>query len=120
MPRIDGILTSGRGELAAVTRPASGPVSRATILGVAIADVSTSEAIGIVHAMLRRQDGRTRRVYFVNAHSLNIAASDPDYRRILNAGDTVFGDGTGVRWAARLRGVRLRDNVNGTDFIPRC
>ena len=30
----------------------------------------------------------------------------------------MFGDGTGVRWAARLGGVRLRANLNGTDFVP--
>ena len=107
-----------RGRLVDVTRPASVPDSRLAILGVSIVDASMSEAIETVHAMLRRHDGCTRRVYFVNAHSLNIAASNPGYRKILNAGDVVFGDGTGVRWAARLRGVRLRDNINGTDFIP--
>jgi len=56
--------------------------------------------------------------YFVNAHSLNAATSDRAYRKVLNSGDIVFGDGTGVRWAARLRGIRLRDNVNGTDLVP--
>ncbi len=104
--------------LSDVARPAAVPDSRLTILGVAITDTTMSDAIEIVHAMLRRHDGCSRSVYFVNAHSLNIAASDRDYRKILNAGDTVFGDGTGVRWAARLRGVRLRDNINGTDFVP--
>ena len=103
---------SGRAQSASVRD------SRLTILGVAITDVDMSEAIEIVRAMLRRHVGCTRRVYFVNAHSLNVAASDPVYRKILNSGDTVFGDGTGVRWAAKLRGVRLRDNINGTDFIP--
>jgi N-acetylglucosaminyldiphosphoundecaprenol N-acetyl-beta-D-mannosaminyltransferase len=37
---------------------------------------------------------------------------------VLNAGDHVFNDGTGVRWAARLNGVRLRDNLVGTDLVP--
>jgi N-acetylglucosaminyldiphosphoundecaprenol N-acetyl-beta-D-mannosaminyltransferase len=96
----------------------SSDVRGSTVLGVGIANVSMSDATEIVGAMLRRRDGCTRRVYFVNAHSLNIAASDPIYRNVLNSADTVFGDGTGVRWAARRRGVRLRDNVNGTDFIP--
>jgi len=30
----------------------------------------------------------------------------------------VFNDGTGVRWAARMKGVRLRDNLCGTDLAP--
>ena len=37
---------------------------------------------------------------------------------MLNAADFVFGDGTGVRWAARLQGVRVLDNLVGTDFTP--
>ena len=62
--------------------------------------------------------GPTRCVYFVNAHTLNLAAADPAYREVLNAADYVFGDGTGVRWAARLQGVRVHDNLVGTDLVP--
>jgi N-acetylglucosaminyldiphosphoundecaprenol N-acetyl-beta-D-mannosaminyltransferase len=32
--------------------------------------------------------------------------------------DYVFNDGTGVRWAARQRGIKLQDNLCGTDLIP--
>jgi N-acetylglucosaminyldiphosphoundecaprenol N-acetyl-beta-D-mannosaminyltransferase len=32
--------------------------------------------------------------------------------------DYVFADGTGVRWAAKLQGVRVLENINGTDFVP--
>ena len=61
---------------------------------------------------------RPAAVYFVNAHTLNLAASDAAYRDVLAAGDCVFGDGTGVRWAAPLQGVRLHDNLVGTDLTP--
>ena len=91
---------------------------RLSVLGVGIANVSMPEAIETVSDMLRRRDGGTRSVYFVNACALNIAASDRAYHDVLNRGDRVFGDGTGVRWAAKLRGVRMRDNVNGTDLVP--
>ena len=37
---------------------------------------------------------------------------------MLNDGDLVFADGTGVRWAARLQGVRVVENMTGTDFVP--
>ena len=40
------------------------------------------------------------------------------YRQVLNAADFVFADGTGVRWAARLQGVRILENMVGTDFVP--
>ena len=89
-----------------------------TVLGVRITDVHMTRALEIVRGMMGRSDGRTRSVYFVNAHALNVAASNAAYREVLNSADCVFGDGTGVRWAARLQGIRLCDNVNGTDLVP--
>jgi N-acetylglucosaminyldiphosphoundecaprenol N-acetyl-beta-D-mannosaminyltransferase len=91
---------------------------RLELLGVDIFDVTIPRAIEQLDAMIRRGAGGCRAVYFVNAHTLNLACSEPGYRDVLNQADAVFGDGTGVRWAARLRGVRLQDNVNGTDLMP--
>jgi N-acetylglucosaminyldiphosphoundecaprenol N-acetyl-beta-D-mannosaminyltransferase len=77
------------------------------------------EALALVEGWIDAPGPRARAVFFVNAHTLNLAADDPDYRRTLAEADAVFGDGTGVRWAARiLHGARLVDNVNGTDFVP--
>lgn len=61
---------------------------------------------------------RPHSVFFPNAATLNLAAGDPAYRDVLNAADFVYPDGTGVRWAARMRGVDLLANLNGTDVIP--
>lgn len=58
-------------------------------------------------------------VFFVNTASFNIAFSKQGFRETVNRADIVFGDGTGVRWAARvLAGRKLKDNVNGTDLLP--
>lgn len=92
---------------------------RVSILGVDVTDVSMREAIEMLMALIHHKERRTRAVYFVNAHTLNCAADDEQYRDVLNRGDIVFGDGTGVRWAARAQGVNLLDNVNGTDLVPR-
>jgi N-acetylglucosaminyldiphosphoundecaprenol N-acetyl-beta-D-mannosaminyltransferase len=90
-----------------------------SVFGVPIADLDMREAMQVCIASLRCGDGRRRAVFFANAHTLNNAASDPSYAGTLRSGDWVFGDGTGVRWAVRwLYGVRLRDNVNGTDLVP--
>jgi N-acetylglucosaminyldiphosphoundecaprenol N-acetyl-beta-D-mannosaminyltransferase len=87
------------------------------ILGVDVTDVTMKEALRILETMVR--EGSQRSVFFVNAHSLNLAREDPAYLRVLRAADFVFGDGAGLRHAARLlHGVRLKDNVNGTDLIP--
>jgi N-acetylglucosaminyldiphosphoundecaprenol N-acetyl-beta-D-mannosaminyltransferase len=58
-------------------------------------------------------------IAFVNAHTLNLAAQAAAYRDLSNRAACVFGDGTGVRWSALLRGVRMKANLNGTDLVPR-
>jgi N-acetylglucosaminyldiphosphoundecaprenol N-acetyl-beta-D-mannosaminyltransferase len=98
--------------------PVDRELPRFSVLGVHIHNVSRRRAIGLIERAIRRRDGQTRSVFFVNAHTLNLAAADPSYRDVLNAGDLVFADGTGVRWAARLQGVRVRENLPGTDFVP--
>ncbi len=89
-----------------------------TVLGVRIHNVTRRQAIELLEQAIRRRDGRPVSVFFVNAHTLNLAAADPSYREVLNAADFVFADGTGVRWAARLQGVRILENMVGTDFTP--
>jgi len=89
-----------------------------TILGVRLTDVSRGRALELIEESILDDDGQTRSIFFVNAHTLNLAADDEEYRTTLNSADCVFGDGTGVRWASRLQGRCVRDNVNGTDLIP--
>ncbi len=91
---------------------------RFSVLGVHIYNATRQEAIARIEEAIRRRGERPAGVFFVNAHTLNLAAADPSYRQTLNSGDLVFGDGTGVRWAARLQGVRVRDNLPGTDLVP--
>ncbi|MGX9296190.1 WecB/TagA/CpsF family glycosyltransferase [Tsukamurella paurometabola] len=86
------------------------------ILGVRFDDLSVDSAVTRLQEAARGAEALT--VVFPNAATLNLAARSPTYRDILNSADFVFGDGTGVRWAARMRGVRLRANLNGTDVIP--
>ncbi len=93
---------------------------RLAVLGVNITDLTLLEAIELLHERIRMRSSSRRawRVYFANANTLNHACDDPSFREVLNGADHVFGDGTGVRWAARAKGVRLRGNVNGTDLVP--
>ncbi len=89
-----------------------------SLLGVKILNVAMQRAVELLENALRNPGDRAHSVFFVNAHTLNLAAARQEYRAILNAGDFVFGDGTGVRWAAWLQGVRIADNLVGTDFTP--
>jgi N-acetylglucosaminyldiphosphoundecaprenol N-acetyl-beta-D-mannosaminyltransferase len=86
------------------------------LMGVEITDLPFDAAVARLGAWI--DAGERRALYFVNAHTLNVAARDRAFREVLNRGDAVFGDGTGVRWGARSRGLRLRANLNGTDLVP--
>ncbi len=91
---------------------------RFRVLGVEIDNVTRRQAIDLIEEAICRRDDSPASVFFVNAHTLNLAAADPSYRDVLNASDFVFADGTGVRWAARYQGVCVRENLLGTDFTP--
>lgn len=95
------------------------PTDVVSLFGVPIQNCSRGEAIGRFERLLGAPERPLRAVFFVNAHTLNLAHASPAYRDVLCSADQVFGDGTGVRWAARLvHGVRMVDNVNGTDLVP--
>ena len=100
------------------TREILKPPERFAVLGVNFSNVTRTQAIELLDEALCSRKGRARSVFYANAHTLNLAAADPSYRDVLNAADFVFADGTGVRWAARLQGVRILENMVGTDFIP--
>jgi N-acetylglucosaminyldiphosphoundecaprenol N-acetyl-beta-D-mannosaminyltransferase len=93
--------------------------SNVSVFGVRIANLDEPAAIHALWQMIDDYDGHSRAVYFVNAHTLNFAARQPAFGGVLNRAACVFGDGTGVRWAARCRGVRMKANLNGTDLVPR-
>lgn len=58
------------------------------------------------------------KVYFVNAHSINIAANDSQFQQILNQSLLTLPDGSGVKIAAKMKKVAVKENVNGTDLLP--
>lgn len=58
------------------------------------------------------------RVYFINAHCFNIAQQDPVYRQLVNEAEYVLNDGIGIELGAKVFGIQLKENLNGTDFTP--
>jgi N-acetylglucosaminyldiphosphoundecaprenol N-acetyl-beta-D-mannosaminyltransferase len=91
---------------------------RFAVLGVSIHNVTRREVVDAFDAAIRDRDDHAKSVFIVNAHTLNLAAADPSYRKVLNSGDYVLADGTGVRWAARMQGIQVRENLVGTDPVP--
>ncbi len=91
-------------------------LSSVSILGVRIHNATRAEALDRIEGFLREERGHA--VFFVNAHCVNVAWSEPGYREALHRADLVLPDGTGMRLAGLLLGRPLRDNVNGTDLFP--
>lgn len=72
-----------------------------------------------VEAILRlTQTGRTYRVYFANAHSIEVASRNADFFTALKRSNLLLADGSGVLLGSRLAGHPLTHNLNGTDLIP--
>jgi UDP-N-acetyl-D-mannosaminuronic acid transferase (WecB/TagA/CpsF family) len=57
-------------------------------------------------------------VTFLNAHYINAAWNDPEYKSALSAFRWVVPDGVGLRMAARLAGLYPVANIPGTDLVP--
>ncbi len=58
-----------------------------------------------------------RVISYVNAHCLNIASADHEYRDILNVTDLVYSDGVGAVWAGLLLSRCRLEKITGRDWI---
>jgi N-acetylglucosaminyldiphosphoundecaprenol N-acetyl-beta-D-mannosaminyltransferase len=61
----------------------------------------------------------TYTLFFLNAHCFNIAQQDAGYYEALQKADYLLNDGIGLKLASYFRGIRFRENLNGTDMIPK-
>lgn len=107
-------MTSGRAieSIAVVDRPKESMI----LLGVRFHRVTRQETVACLSDYFGK--AQARKVYIVNAHTLNVAWSDERFREILNASDLLLNDGTGVQIASRLVGRPFPDNLVGTDLVP--
>lgn len=58
-----------------------------------------------------------RTILYVNAHCLNLACEDEDYREALNSADLVYPDGIGVVWGGRWLAELQMHKITGADWI---
>lgn len=100
--------------------PQQAPEPRPRIVAARVDNLSVSRAVDAILGPPGATD-RTRFVFFVHAHALNIAAFDREFASLLASADLVLPDGIGLRIAARMLGVAMRHNLNGTDLLgPLC
>ena len=91
-------------------------VNARTLLGVRLEAQRREEAVSTIDQAV--DQGRSLRIAFANAHTLNIATKSQGFRDVLER-FLVFNDGVGVDIASRFKfGRGFSDNINGTDFVP--
>lgn len=91
-------------------------LTRRTILGVSFEPMDRDQAVAKIDDEF--ESGRPLQVAFANAHTLNVAKRDSDFRDALER-FLVLNDGIGTDIASRIKfGKPFPDNLNGTDFVP--
>ena len=100
----------------AASRRRDPPGDEVTLLGVRFDRLPRTAALDALAGAFG--SGEARKVYIVNAHTVNLAWRDPEFRAVLNGADLLFNDGTGVQLASRVAGKPFPDNLVGTDLTP--
>jgi len=103
---LSGVVAGGQSAVAA---------DRPFIVSSQVDNVTVDEALD---AILEPTEGRNRMAFFVHPHALNLARFDREFAQRLTRADLVLPDGVGIRVAARILGIGMRHNINGTDLLP--
>jgi N-acetylglucosaminyldiphosphoundecaprenol N-acetyl-beta-D-mannosaminyltransferase len=88
---------------------------RVPILGVAVDDVTETEAIAQIAAFVAA--GGPHHVVTVNPEFVMEARHNPAFRRVLAAADLATPDGFGLLLVARWRGTPFRGRVTGVELV---
>ncbi len=115
--RTDATAPRGRPRPAAASSLCHNPAWPVSILGVPFDNVSGTNALSQIEAMVASR--RPHYVVTANVDFLVQAHRDVELRRILVDADLVLCDGTPLVWAARWLGNPLPERVAGSDIAPR-
>ena len=89
------------------------------LLGVRVDNISGETAMKLIHdCVANRRGGLTGKVFFTNVHTIHLARKESSFMQIVNGGDLVLADGSGLKLAGRLLNKPILENLNGTDFVP--
>ena len=101
---------------AAVSRYEGDALPARSMLGLDVVDADVAATLDWLGWRMARK--HPTHVAFLNAHCANVARSNPAYQQALARADAVLPDGSGIALAARMKGVSLAANLNGTDLVP--
>ena len=76
-----------------------------------------NEALSLCSETLK--GNKCKSLFFINAHCFNVAQKNIEYRNALLNSDFVLNDGIGIKIAGILARIKFKENLNGTDLIPK-
>ncbi|MFC1806773.1 exopolysaccharide biosynthesis polyprenyl glycosylphosphotransferase [Candidatus Omnitrophota bacterium] len=88
---------------------------RSNILGLNIDKLNTEDVLGYIDEAILRE--KKTQVSYINAHCVNLAFSDQEYKDIVSRSDLLYPDGMAIVWASYLYGDPLPERVNLGDFF---
>ena len=91
-------------------------LDQSRILGVRVDCLDMDAAIDRIAKLV--ESGGHHLVATVNPEFVMRAGVDREFARVLESADLCLADGSGVVWAARRQGCRIRGPVTGVDIIP--
>ena len=79
--------------------------------------IEEKKALEICREIIRGH--KLKSLFFLNAHCFNVAQKNVRYKQALNSADLILNDGIGLKLGGYLTGLRITNNLNGTDLIPK-
>ena len=94
-----------------------GKLGKINFYGIGLDLVDTKQILNLCDNYLKNEEAST--IFFLNAHYYNLSCRNDEYRRILNKSTVVLNDGIGVKLGLKLKKLNAKENMNGTDLIPK-
>jgi N-acetylglucosaminyldiphosphoundecaprenol N-acetyl-beta-D-mannosaminyltransferase len=89
---------------------------KANLGNISVSILNTEKTLELVWDRLL--ENRKTRIFFINANNYNISQKDSYYEKCLNQAEIVLNDGIGIELGARVFGIKLEEDMNGSDFSP--
>ncbi|MDQ4146063.1 MAG: WecB/TagA/CpsF family glycosyltransferase [Actinomycetota bacterium] len=90
------------------------PYETIDILGLEYARLTAEQALSEAERLYEQEAPAW--IAVENVHGVNLACADDEHQKLLNRADLLLNDGKGVMLAARLKGSRFREDLNGNHF----
>jgi len=85
-------------------------------LGTRVDNITKETALKFIKEYVK--DNLTRKIFFTNVHTIQIARKDSKFRDIVNKADLCLPDGSGLKIAGKIFSTPIKENLNGTDLTP--